>query len=78
MQLQELASLLAVSRLAGDGGTEFTGVKTDHRTVAPGDLFVCIPGFVHDGHKYAEQAIRQGAVALVTERELGAGCPSWS
>lgn len=75
MQLQELASLLAVSRLAGDGGTEFTGVKTDHRTVAPGDLFVCIPGFVHDGHKYAEQAIRQGAVALVTERELGAGVP---
>ncbi|MCZ8511229.1 UDP-N-acetylmuramoyl-L-alanyl-D-glutamate--2,6-diaminopimelate ligase [Paenibacillus filicis] len=75
MQLQELASLLAVSRLVGDGTTEFTGVETDSRKAGPGSLFLCIPGFVSDGHDYAAQAVKQGAVALVTERELQLGVP---
>jgi UDP-N-acetylmuramoyl-L-alanyl-D-glutamate--2,6-diaminopimelate ligase len=53
------------------------GVAYDSRKVAPGDLFVALPGEVHDGHDYLEQAVELGAVALLVERspERAAGPP---
>jgi len=75
MQLKELAGRIAASRIVGDGGVEFGGIQTDSRKVRPGDLFVCIPGFTQDGHDYAAEAAGRGAVALVAERETGAGLP---
>ncbi|TDF96689.1 UDP-N-acetylmuramoyl-L-alanyl-D-glutamate--2,6-diaminopimelate ligase [Paenibacillus piri] len=75
MQLKELASLLAVSRISGDGETVFTGIQTDSRKVQPGDLFLCIPGFAADGHMFAAAAVERGAVALVAEHEVEADVP---
>ncbi|CAG7620753.1 UDP-N-acetylmuramoyl-L-alanyl-D-glutamate--2,6-diaminopimelate ligase [Paenibacillus allorhizosphaerae] len=76
MQLKELASLLPVSRLTGDGNTEITGVQMDSRKVGPGDLFICITGTAFDGHDFAERVIGQGAAALVAERDLQAAVPT--
>jgi len=44
------------------------GLGYDSRTVAPGDLFVALPGRNHDGHDYLEDAVRLGAAALLVER----------
>lgn len=76
MQLKELASLFPVSRLSGDGSTEITGVETDSRKVKTGDLFICLPGHVSDGHDYAQAAVQKGAAAIIAERETGAGVPT--
>jgi UDP-N-acetylmuramoyl-L-alanyl-D-glutamate--2,6-diaminopimelate ligase len=70
MQLQELASLLLISRIHGDAEVDITGIQIDSRKLVQGDLFICIPGLVVDGHDYAAKAIANGAVALVTERLL--------
>jgi UDP-N-acetylmuramoyl-L-alanyl-D-glutamate--2,6-diaminopimelate ligase len=70
MQLQELASVLLISRIHGDAAASITGIQTDSRKVQPGDLFICVPGLVTDGHEYADKAIQLGAAALVTERKL--------
>ncbi len=75
MTLAELAKLIALSHLHGDGEVILTGVQTDHRKVQQGDLFVCIPGMVHDGHAYAAQAADSGAVALVTQHLLDVDLP---
>ncbi|MBP1156281.1 MULTISPECIES: UDP-N-acetylmuramoyl-L-alanyl-D-glutamate--2,6-diaminopimelate ligase [unclassified Paenibacillus] len=75
MQLKELASQLAVSRLVGDGRIEITGLQTDSRKVMPGDLFFCIPGLAVDGHDYAGKAVERGAMALVAEREMELDVP---
>lgn len=45
-----------------------TGIAHDSRKVTSGDLFVCLSGQQVDGHRYAEAAWRQGAVALVVQR----------
>jgi UDP-N-acetylmuramoyl-L-alanyl-D-glutamate--2,6-diaminopimelate ligase len=45
------------------------------RSVRPGTLFFCVPGFKVDGHDYAPDAVERGAVALVVERPLGLGVP---
>ncbi|MCZ8518771.1 MULTISPECIES: UDP-N-acetylmuramoyl-L-alanyl-D-glutamate--2,6-diaminopimelate ligase [Paenibacillus] len=75
MQLKELANGLAVSRILGEAETEVKGLQIDSRKVVPGDLFICIPGLVADGHDYAAAAVERGAAALVAERELEAGVP---
>ena len=61
--------------LAADCGGEVGGdrravvgrVCTDSRAVQPGDLFVCLRGPRFDGHQFATDALRQGAVAVMAE-----------
>ncbi|MGD0808225.1 MAG: Mur ligase family protein, partial [Acidimicrobiales bacterium] len=45
------------------------------REVEPGALFGCVPGLRSDGHDYARDAVKAGAVALLSERPVGAGVP---
>jgi UDP-N-acetylmuramoyl-L-alanyl-D-glutamate--2,6-diaminopimelate ligase len=47
-------------------------VQVDHdsRKVRPGSLFCCVPGATSDGHAFAADAVRAGAVALIVERPL--------
>jgi UDP-N-acetylmuramoyl-L-alanyl-D-glutamate--2,6-diaminopimelate ligase len=54
---------------------EISGLAYDSRAVRSGALFFCVPGFRHDGHDFAAQAVADGAVALVVERPLGLGAP---
>jgi UDP-N-acetylmuramoyl-L-alanyl-D-glutamate--2,6-diaminopimelate ligase len=49
---------------------EITNLAYDARTVRPGALFFCVPGFTRDGHEFAPEAIAAGAVALVVQRPL--------
>lgn len=47
---------------------EATGVTFDSREVRAGDLFVAMPGTVHDGHKFVAAAFESGAAgAIVSE-----------
>lgn len=46
-------------------------IVMDSRKVRKGVLFVCVKGRQFDGHDMARQALAQGAVAVVTERQLG-------
>jgi UDP-N-acetylmuramyl-tripeptide synthetase len=42
-----------------------SGITHDSRHVQQGDLFVCLQGANFNGHRFAEQAVAQGAVAVV-------------
>jgi UDP-N-acetylmuramoyl-L-alanyl-D-glutamate--2,6-diaminopimelate ligase len=72
MRLHELIA----SEVPGVGAdAEITALAYDSRQVAPGALFFCVSGYSRDGHEFAEQAVRDGAVALVVERPLDLGVP---
>jgi UDP-N-acetylmuramoyl-tripeptide--D-alanyl-D-alanine ligase len=43
----------------------FSGVSTDSRSLAPGDLFVAIKGGTFDGHEFVSQAFERGAAAAI-------------
>jgi UDP-N-acetylmuramoyl-tripeptide--D-alanyl-D-alanine ligase len=60
-------------RLAGDADPDATatGVSTDSRAVASGDLFAAVVGERADGHDFARAALGAGAVAVLAEREVG-------
>ncbi len=75
MNLLELSQQLLLARIVGDGSVGVRSLETDSRQVRSGCLFFCLPGHTVDGHDYAEQALAQGAAALVVSRELPLPAP---
>ena len=67
MRLGELLVDLTWERTQGEPDPAIRSVAYDSRKALPGTLFVCISGFNTDGHKYAQAAVDNGAVCLVTE-----------
>lgn len=49
----------------GDPQTEITGLCYDSRQVKPGDLFFATDGTHSDGHRFIDDAVKAGAVAVV-------------
>ena len=63
---QLLAGVALTERRAGD--VECSGICYDTRTMEPGCLFVALPGYKTDGHRYIAQALEQGAAAVLCQR----------
>lgn len=70
MKLKQLLERVAFSLVQGDPETEITGVAYDSRVADKGNLFVCIPGTVTDGHDYIPMALSHGVSAFVVTREV--------
>lgn len=71
--LERLAQILE-AELTGDAMVEVTRVAHSASCCASGDLFVAIKGFKADGNDYVQEAIRNGAVAVVSENPRPEGC----
>src|SRR3954453_21816610 len=75
MQLERLIAALAPTDVVGRAAVEIRELAYDAREVPRGSLFFCIRGASADGHEYAADAVRSGAVALVVERRLDLDVP---
>ena len=54
-------------KVHGSKEISITGLSSDSKTVCPGNLFFARKGTLHDGSQFIPQALRGGAVALVTD-----------
>ena len=70
LTLNELASLIPNSALVGQGGVELHGATDDSRKVKAGYAFVAVSGENFDGHKFIDEALKNGASAVIAERRL--------
>ncbi len=50
-------------------------IKCDSRKVNKGDIFIALRGINSDGHDYIEEAIKNGACALITQRKVDYDIP---
>ena len=67
MKLKDLLIGLNGLKARGDLDINIKGVACDSNKVQKGDLFVAIKGFEEDGHKFINEAIEKGAVAILIE-----------
>ena len=70
-------TLSLVEAALATGGTTsgdivFTGITTDSRKVAPGQLFVALRGENFDGHDFVKAVLAQGAAAALVNRDWAA------
>ena len=69
-RLKELLAEVAYECVCGNLDKEVTDIIYDSRKVVPSGMFVCIPGAVVDGHKFAGAAVEAGADVLLVEKEV--------
>ena len=49
--------------------------ETNSRLIKPGQTFVAIKGYTVDGHDYIEDAIKNGATAVIAQKEVKCSAP---
>ncbi len=82
MKLSDLQTVLAdqvVSLLPGVkecDDPEITSIHYDSRKVVPGGLFVAIAGYECDGHIFVDQAVHNGAAAVLVEQPVSTPVPA--
>ncbi|NUO89211.1 MAG: UDP-N-acetylmuramoyl-L-alanyl-D-glutamate--2,6-diaminopimelate ligase [Dermatophilaceae bacterium] len=71
MHLRDLTARIGVSAEIGGvaDGVLVTGVTLDSRAVVHGDLYAALPGFNVHGARFADDAVKAGAVAVLTDPE---------
>ncbi|MFD3449292.1 UDP-N-acetylmuramoyl-L-alanyl-D-glutamate--2,6-diaminopimelate ligase [Microbacteriaceae bacterium 4G12] len=78
MKLKEIANLFSVKKTVGNMDIEITGLQMDSRKIEEGNVFICVPGikeFLEDRHHFAEDAVKNGAAALIVERDVDIDVP---
>jgi UDP-N-acetylmuramoyl-L-alanyl-D-glutamate--2,6-diaminopimelate ligase len=64
LTIQQLTEPWAAGRRLGRAGPA-AGLTADSRQVQPGFVFVAIPGYQTDGHRFIPEALEKGATAIV-------------
>lgn len=69
MTLAELINGLPILETGGDLSQEISAVAYDSRKVTAGTVFVCIEGYITDGHAYITQAVERSAAAVIIQKK---------
>jgi len=68
MELTELINSVHVIQVAGNvQRKDVTGIFYDSRKVTRGSVFVAVKGFNVDGHRFINEAVNKGALAVILE-----------
>lgn len=69
MKLEKLLTRINYTVVSGSTEIDITDVIYDSRKVIKGCAFVCLVGSAVDGHKFAEDAVKKGAAAVIVSRD---------
>ena len=67
MNIKNLLKEMDYLSYIGEDDIEIRGITNDSRKVNRNDIFVAIKGFTNDGHKFIENALENGASAVICE-----------
>ena len=73
LTLHEAARAIAATAQGADAG--FSGVSTDSRAIAAGELFVALKGEHFDGHAYVEDVLARGGAGAIVAAEFASAHP---
>lgn len=70
MVLKTLLEQLDYDLINGDDDININNLVYDSRKVVQNDVFVCISGAISDGHRYIADVVKNGAVAVIVEKDI--------
>ena len=70
MKLNKILKNIDFELIKGKLDQEITEIKYDSREIEANNLFVAVSGFEVDGHQFIDQALKNGAAAVVIEKDL--------
>ncbi|MBM3706925.1 MAG: UDP-N-acetylmuramoyl-L-alanyl-D-glutamate--2,6-diaminopimelate ligase [Actinobacteria bacterium] len=70
MIMNKLLKDVKIKKIYFKNKPEIKGLSLNSKSVKPGDLFTAIIGFNKDGHDFAVEAVKNGAVAVMSQRKL--------
>ena len=70
MKLGEILEEIEISNEFNDFDIEIENISYDSRKILKNCLFVCLTGKVVDGHKFANDALKNGAKIIICEKDL--------
>jgi len=70
VKLFELIKEINIEKIIGNTDIDIEGISQNSKIVEDNHLFVCIEGFVTDGHQFIPEVIRKGAKAIMVEKEV--------
>src|SRR5689334_17370770 len=70
MRLSDVAKRLGATAPEQLGEREPLGYSIDSRTIRAGDVFFAIRGERHDGHQFAGDVLKKGALAAVVAQDF--------
>lgn len=68
MKLKDLLSVCPEARFFSDQDPEIETITQDSRQIKPQTAFIAVIGGQSDGHKFLDQAVASGAVALIVQK----------
>ena len=75
MKLQELLQGIEILETNAPMDLEISSVTASSREACAGAMFVAIPGYVVDGHKFIPNAVQQGACVILCEHDMPENAP---
>ncbi len=72
MNLMNLLHGISYKKIYGDTEKEIENISINSKNKLDQSVFIAITGFKEDGHSYAGEAIKNGAVVLVAQRKVRA------
>jgi UDP-N-acetylmuramoyl-tripeptide--D-alanyl-D-alanine ligase len=67
LPISEIAKFAGASLSSGDGSVVIDKIRTDSRTLKPGELFVALRGENFDGHNFVEDVAKANAAGAIVE-----------
>jgi len=73
--IEKLSQILKarITEASAEPSTTISGASIDSRTIKPGECFFAIPGENFDGHDFIGEAIKNGAVCIVSQKPFKQG-----
>lgn len=73
MKLEKIMENINFNLIKGDIDVDITEIQYDSRKIKKGDAFFAIEGYKVDGHKFIQNAINNGAVAIICQKDIENG-----
>ena len=67
MTLQDILYKVSIRSVHGSTGISVRDLQTDSRKVSEGSVFIALKGTAVDGHRFIDQVVQQGVIAVICE-----------